>query len=284
LWTQLEAAVAEEVGMSFARQIVPGRTYLITRRCTQRQFLLRPDEETNNAFVYCYAYAAAKTGIETVAFIANSNHYHAVVVDRLGQVPVFLELFHKLLAKHQNRLRGREENFWASQQTSLVELVDETDVIDKVIYTLCNPVKDHLVERANEWPGATSLPSTLEGKSLRATRPARFFRAKGKMPSQVTLNCVRPPSLVQAEERDYRTMLSQAIASVERDAADERKRRGFSVLGAKAILAQSPPLSRSNRGGSSILWWRPRTREPGGPRLKVSRRFATATPSPETAG
>ena len=28
---------------------------MITRRCTQRQFLLRPDQATNNAFIYCPA-------------------------------------------------------------------------------------------------------------------------------------------------------------------------------------------------------------------------------------
>jgi triacylglycerol lipase len=36
---------------------------MITRRCTQRQFLLRPDPATNNAFVYCLAVAAQRAGI-----------------------------------------------------------------------------------------------------------------------------------------------------------------------------------------------------------------------------
>jgi len=31
---------------------------MITRRCTQRQFLMRPDPVTNNAFIYCLAVAA----------------------------------------------------------------------------------------------------------------------------------------------------------------------------------------------------------------------------------
>jgi len=35
-------------------------TYMITRRCTQRQFLMRPDDETNNAFIYCLAEAASR--------------------------------------------------------------------------------------------------------------------------------------------------------------------------------------------------------------------------------
>jgi hypothetical protein len=50
--------------MSLPRQVLQGTFYLLTRRCTQRQFLLRPDEETNNAFVYCLAEAAQRFDID----------------------------------------------------------------------------------------------------------------------------------------------------------------------------------------------------------------------------
>ena len=125
--------------MSFPRQVIPGRAYLVTRRCTQRQFLLRPDPQTNNAFVYCLGYAALKAQLDIVAFIANSNHYHAVVVYPHGNIPKFLEVFHKLMAKHQNALRGCWENMWSSEQTSLVALVGPEDTMAKVTYTLTNP-------------------------------------------------------------------------------------------------------------------------------------------------
>jgi len=42
------------------RQVLPRQFYLITRRCTQRQFLLRPDAATNNAFLYCLIHAALR--------------------------------------------------------------------------------------------------------------------------------------------------------------------------------------------------------------------------------
>ncbi len=43
--TQRCGAVADTRGnMSLPRQVLPNRSYMITRRCTQRQFLLRPDE------------------------------------------------------------------------------------------------------------------------------------------------------------------------------------------------------------------------------------------------
>jgi putative transposase len=226
--------------MSFPRQIVPGRTYLVTRRCTQRQFLLRPDRATTEAFIYCLAYAAKKTGIDVVAFIANSNHYHAVVVDRHGLVPQFLEDFHRLLAKHQNVLRGRRENFWASEQTSLVELVGEDDVLAKIVYTLTNPAKDHLVKRSAEWPGATSLRETLTGATVVARRPAHYFRADGGMPDRMELNCALPPSHAHVNRESFADDLREQIARIEADAADERRRTGRRVMGVEAILAQRP--------------------------------------------
>jgi putative transposase len=44
--------------------VFPGQFLFITRRCTQRQFLLRPDAETNNAFTYALAEAPQRHDIE----------------------------------------------------------------------------------------------------------------------------------------------------------------------------------------------------------------------------
>jgi putative transposase len=226
--------------MSFPRQVLPGQTYLVTRRCTQRQFLLRPDRETNNAFVYCLAYAALKAEVSVVAFVASSNHYHAVITDPHGQIPKFLELFHKLLAKHQNALRRRWENMWSSQQTSLVQLAGPDDVLAKIVYTLANPVKDHLVERAHHWPGASSLSATLSLRPLRARRPTRFFDATGSMPGHLELQCVRAPGFQHLSLEAYQHQLKDLIRGEEAAAAKERKRTNRRILGRKRVLAQPP--------------------------------------------
>ena len=60
--------------MSLPRRIIPGKVYLVTRRCKQRQFLLRPDAETTAAFESCFGEAATRYGIEVYAFLAMSNH------------------------------------------------------------------------------------------------------------------------------------------------------------------------------------------------------------------
>ena len=80
---------------------------MITRRCSERRFFLRPDAETNNAFIYCLGVAALKYGVRVIFTATMSNHHHTGVLDVDGRLPDFLAHFHKLLAKHQNALRGR---------------------------------------------------------------------------------------------------------------------------------------------------------------------------------
>ncbi len=54
---------------------VPTRatTYLVTRRCAERQFL-RPSKTTNDVFLYVLAVAAQRFEIQVHAFCVLSNH------------------------------------------------------------------------------------------------------------------------------------------------------------------------------------------------------------------
>jgi hypothetical protein len=101
-------------------------------------------------------HAVSRYDVDVLLPCAMSNHYHAVICDRVGRYPEFIEHFHNLLARSQNALRGRWENMWSSEQTCVVKLVDREAVIDKLVYTATNPVADHLVDR-----GITGLASTV---------------------------------------------------------------------------------------------------------------------------
>jgi putative transposase len=226
--------------MSLPRLVIPGRTYMVTRRCTQRQFLLRPDPDTTQAFLFCLAYAAKVSGVLIVAFLAHSNHHHTIVVDKEGRLPQFLETFHKLMAKHQNALRGRWENFWASESTSIVELIDADDILAKMVYALTNPVKDHIVERADQWPGASSLRANLDGTVISTKRPWRFFRKESGLAESLPLHCHRPPGFEHLSQAEWRKVLEDAVRAVEKKAAGERRACGRGVLGRHAVLRQRP--------------------------------------------
>jgi hypothetical protein len=210
---------------------------LITRRCTQRQFLLRPDDATNNAFIYCLAVAAIKCGIDVIYTLAESNHHHTVIFDRDGVVSAFVEHFHKLLARSQNALRGRWENFWSSEEPCITRLLDRDTVIDKLIYTASNPVKDRLVERAHQWPGANAYSAFMNRRALHATRPRHFFRDPGPMPEEVTLNFVIPEQL--GSEADVIREVREGVAAVEERVRLERQTTGTRVIGRRRVLDQS---------------------------------------------
>jgi REP element-mobilizing transposase RayT len=221
---------------------------MITRRCTQRQFLLRPDDETNNAFLYCLAEAAQRCNVEVLLTCAMSNHHHTVIFDRDGTLPAFTEHFHKLLAKCQNALRGRWENFWASEQVCVVHLVDAVDVMRKLVYVATNPVKDRLVTKTHHWPGVNGLAALLGGHALHATRPRHFFRPNGPMPSAVTLRLALPSQLGDAPQ--LLAELRERVAAAEAAVAAECMRTGARVLGRRAVRLQSwrdCPSSRESR-------------------------------------
>jgi REP element-mobilizing transposase RayT len=73
--------------MTLPRCVLAQQTYLVTRRCIGRRFLLRPDDALNNAFLYCLARAADTYGVEVHAFCVMSNHYHLVLTDPQGVLP-----------------------------------------------------------------------------------------------------------------------------------------------------------------------------------------------------
>ena len=229
--------VLHDHGRSRPRQVLPGSFYLITRRCTQRQFLLRPDDDTNNAFTYCLAEAAQRFDIEVVLTLAESNHHHTVIFDRHGRCPAFVEHFHKLVARCQNARWGRWENLWAAEEPCITRLLDRAAVIAKLVYAASNPVKDQLVERATQWPGTNGYVHLLADRPLHARRPRHFFRAGGVMPPEVVLHLVVPPELgpraaVIAEVR-------AGVEEVERAMRAHRAATGTRVLGRRRILDQS---------------------------------------------
>jgi REP element-mobilizing transposase RayT len=220
----------------YPRHIVPGKIWLLTRRTSQRQFLLRPDEAMNQTFLYVLADAVARYGIRLLGVCVEASHEHLVFEDPRGEAVEFYEHLHKFVAKAGNALRGRSEHFWSSAPPSLVELVEPGDVLDKLVYCLTNPVKDYLVERVHHWPGVNTLSALLNDRRIVCKRPRHFFSADGSMPEELTLELSIPCSLGDPEA--FRRELRARVAAVEAAAAESRGRTGRRVLGRRAILEQ----------------------------------------------
>ena len=99
--------------MSYPNRTLPGATYMLTRRCSERRFFLRPDPALNQVFKYVLAYVAAKTGVMVHMAIVLSNHFHLIVTDPEARRPEFMRELDSLIARAMNTLYGRGENFWS---------------------------------------------------------------------------------------------------------------------------------------------------------------------------
>jgi REP element-mobilizing transposase RayT len=224
--------------MTAPRQILPGSTYLITRRCSQRQLLLKPSATTNAVFRYVLAVAARCHGIRVHAYCVMSNHFHLVVTDPKCRLPAFAQHLGSLVARALNASYGRWESFWAPGSYSAVRLETPDDVLEKAAYTLANPVAAGLVRRGEEWPGLWSAPARVGGKAEKAKRPEAFFNPKGQMPEEAELELVAPKGFGSAEE--FKRKLRTRVDELAELAAKELRSEGRTFMGASKVLAQRP--------------------------------------------
>jgi len=226
--------------MTLPRQIFKGRTELLTRSCSERRFFLTPSKETYEAFLYCFAVTAQEHKMDIFWLCVMSNHYHAGVLDKEGERPEFTRDFHSLLTRCLNVHLRRRENLWATEPSSAVHLADADAVFKKMVYSLTNPVKDHLVTKVVNWPGFNSLLCQLNDRPLIVKRPRWFFDENGEMPEEVELRFVRPPEFAHLSQQEWADRIRAAVAKQERKAAEKRERAGTLIIGRKAILRQSP--------------------------------------------
>jgi len=226
--------------MTLPRQVVPGRDYMITRRCSERRFFLCPDEDTNNAFIYCLVLAATRAKVEVTFSVAMSNHHHTGIHDPEGNFPVFTEHFHGLLARCQNARLGRSEGFWSSEPTSVVHLTEPNDILDKMAYAFTNPCAADLVDTVKDWPGVTTFQATVAGGCITATRPKHFFRDSGDMPEVVTMRIARPRGFIGLEQTEWTSLITELVRAKEAAHRQRRAANGIAVLGRARVLRQNP--------------------------------------------
>jgi REP element-mobilizing transposase RayT len=218
---------------------LPGTSYLVTRRCSERRFFLRPSQLTNEIFLYVLAVAAQRYHVLVHALCVLSNHAHLVVTDVDGRLPAFMQYLDSLVARAVNASLGRFEGFWASDGSySAVEPIDPSDVLAKTAYVLANPVAAGLVRRGAEWPGLWTAPEQIGTAKLTARRPKAFFDPKGYLPETVSLELSVPPGFASADA--FRFALSAALRELEEKHQQEFAAQGRRFLSAARVLAQSP--------------------------------------------
>jgi hypothetical protein len=233
--------------MTFPRRILPGLSFLITRRTLRRTHLLRPDAELNNLFRYCLAYAADRNGIAVHCATVMSSHEHLVVTDTRGTLPRFLHDLHRTLALGIKVLRRWEGAVWDHEKTSVVELRTEQAVLEKIAYCIANPVAAGLVRSADQWPGVTLSPTQLGRTVWTAKRPQFYLdQDNPQWPAALSLTLQMPRLTI--DDALAREMVDSEVKRLEREARETAK--------ARAGACSAPPecprsrLSTAPKAGS----------------------------------
>jgi putative transposase len=225
--------------MSVPRYYLPRGTYLLTRRCTQRMFLLKPCKAVTRAFKYCLAIASRKFHIATHAFNILSNHYHLVVSERSNKVrlPDFMRWLNHHMARLLNKHYKRKENFWSSEPYSAVLLVDKEAVLDKITYVLTNAVKHTLVEKPEQWPGLHCNVNLIGRQTFSAKRPD-FFKNTTDFLATESFQLSIPPQLKSLGLKKYQSLVKELVEEKLKQLKQERKENNQKVLGREAVLTQ----------------------------------------------
>jgi hypothetical protein len=156
--------------------------YLITNRCADGQFLLRPDPECRRIIAGCLARQAAKKNVRLVCFSFISGHFHLIAGFPEMNRDTFMGDLTGQISDRVNTLRGRSGPMFPIRYDD-VRLCDDQVLREKICYVLNNPVKDGLVANASAWPGVSSMDchetgNPFEGRWLNHERWKKLSRRK----------------------------------------------------------------------------------------------------------
>ena len=185
--------------MTLLKRRLPGTLYSLGPVCDRHEFRLKPTPETKAAFAFTMVEAANRHGVDLIAVMQMSSHYHAVVYDRLGRLSEFLRDFHGVMGRFGS-WRDEVENtkFWSAQESEAVEIGDMDTFVECAAYTLANPTKDFIVERPEQWIGVmTPVEQLGSGRGQVFHRPKRFFDPDG-MTSEGVMLCSDYPHELEA--------------------------------------------------------------------------------------
>ena len=231
---------------------------MVTKRVRGREFRLRPSRRINKIVQYVLAVIARRTDIQLHSVVVLSNHWHVCLTDPEGRICEFTRDCHAFIARAVNAAHGDFESIWSNEQTSHVTCVEPKDLVDKIAYTMANPVEAFLVEHGKNWPGVRRV---WPAKPQIVSRPKKFFRGEedgGTWPKTVTLEFSRPPGYDEKSDEELTALIQDAIYKREEQFREQARREGKSFLGRRGVLEQS-------------RYARPDTKAP---RFKISPRVA----------
>jgi REP element-mobilizing transposase RayT len=227
------------------RRQAPGEFYLVTTRCHQARFFLRPDAVLNGAVLEWLARTQKRFPSVTIyAVCVMSNHLHLLVCDESAELADWAGYFLGNLARAVNRIRGRRGTFF-ERRYSAEPILDVEAVHERLVYVVTNPVKAGLCRHARDWPGVVLFAGTRESESV----PVRWldrsqWRTSGGSGASVETGPVPVDGLVVVDpvpaiDSEGVASVAQEVEACERSLADQRAKTHRRTMTRARVLAQS---------------------------------------------
>lgn len=221
--------------MSYSRRVIAGQTVVVVRRCSEQRFFLIPRRWLNKLLAFLLAVYATRHGIQLHGFVFMANHFHIVLTDPLGRLPLFVGEFDSMVSRAVNNRLGRRGTLWESGSYAAWPLNTDLDVLHQLAYVAANPVEAGQVRTPSRWRGLISLPGQVgTSRTVRPPEGGIFGRGHedSALPASATLTLSVPPSFEEEGLDRFRALYKRALGHT----LHEIRERITSFAGRDAVL------------------------------------------------
>jgi REP element-mobilizing transposase RayT len=243
-----------------------GGTYEVSARITGQQLLAAPTRAVDEAVKAVLGRALALSPVELHYYVFMSNHFHMLLtVKSSEQLSAFMQFVNGNLARALNRVLGRNGAVWERRFSALPVASDEATLVARLGYLVAHGVKEDLVERPQDWPGATALGWLTRGAKLVGKWVDRvaLFKARRRDPrvreaahtTRYPIELTPLPCWRHLTEKRWRRRAREVVRSVEAEQAERRELAQREVLGPEAVVSADPfhRVPRSKRRRSPLV-------------------------------
>ncbi len=223
-----------------------GEFHMVTNRCEEGRFLMKPTKEVLDIITYWFARAMDKygNGLEVYAYCFLCNHFHMLCRDNDGSLVKFMGYFQGNVARAVNRHLGRTPaHFWQDHYDDQI-IEGERTFWKKYLYIVCNAVKAGLVDRVFRWTGFCSFSAALSGESIVSVgvNRTRFHianrgnkkREAREFEERFEFSLAIPPGMEAFTQEERAWEIGRMVRIEERQYAEHRKRKP--ALGMARVL------------------------------------------------
>ena len=225
--------------------------YEVTTRTIQGRFLLRPSPETNDLISGIVGRAQSLLpSVKVYGLSVLSNHMTWMLSSSTPRdIPAFMGYVNGRISRDIGRLVDWPGKFF-ERPAMPIPIADDDALLSRFSYLLSQGVKENLVEKAEQWPGVSCVPSllgksTLEGTWYQRDKMRRLFLRKHppdkkQYTRKYTVQFSKLPGKEDLSEKDYVAFVQGLVTHIEREALNLRKQDGKPCLGPTKVQAVTP--------------------------------------------